>query len=204
MEIALVIKIVEALVVIVPSMWGVYKTVKAKKYREAMSLSDETLKGIIAAIELMPQTPTTKALKSNIQKMSTTLGTEKEKLADLVQVISNLLDEMGIKRDGDVATVLRAADAIRKANEIRKARIAPSLTSILLLMTIAILPMGVFGCCRQPKRLTKETIFPATLTEPAQIVVEFPAGTKIDDPITVEVDGRIQTVSPVPDGVSAR
>lgn len=198
MEIALIIKIVEALVVIVSSIWGVYKTVKAKKYREAMSLSDETLKGIIAAIELMPQTPTTKALKANIQKMSTTLGTEKEKLADLVQVISNLIDEMGIKRDGDVATVLRAADAIRKANEIRKARIAPSLTSILLLVSIAFLPLG---CCRAPKRLTTETIFPATLSERAQIVVEFPAGTKIDDPITVEVDGRINVVSPIPGGV---
>ncbi len=198
MEIALIIEIVKLGAIIIPAAIAVVKHFKAKKYKEAMNLSDETLKGIVAAIELMPDTPLTKSLKANIQKMSTTLGTEKDKLADLVIVITGLIDELGIKRDGDVAAVLRAADAIRKADEIRKNRVAPSLTSILFLCGLSILPLGIFGCC--PSRITRETIYPATPASAAQIVIEFPAGTKIDDPIPVEVDGRINVVSPMPEG----
>ena len=62
MEIALIIEIVKLGAIIIPAAIAVVKHFKAKKYKEAMNLSDETLKGIVAAIELMPDTPLTLSL----------------------------------------------------------------------------------------------------------------------------------------------
>ena len=98
---------------------AVYKHFKAKDSADKMILSQDTLKGIVAVIQTLPQNTTTIELKDNIQKMAIQLGTEDSQLSKTVAEIKALFAASGIKSDGDTATVLRAAAAIQEAKNAK-------------------------------------------------------------------------------------
>lgn len=112
-------EIISAVVALITGAIAIYKAVKAKEYSNALDLSDTTLKGIIAAIELLPEGDKKQEVKTQIMGLSMWLHTEKPKLHALVKQITALLAEAGIASDSDGPHLFRAA-AVIKEMEARK------------------------------------------------------------------------------------
>lgn len=69
------------------------------------------------------------------------------------------------------------------------------MTKLILLASILLLA----GCVLAPPRLTTETVWPANpdTGDPAELVIEWPAGVRKADLFSTEVSSRTMTVAPL-------
>jgi hypothetical protein len=119
MEIALILEVLKYSATIIAGGIAIYKAFKAKKYKDAFNVSEKTLESVVAALELLPfDNETMTTIKRQVQKIALATGSEKEKLAEVVEFVSNFLSQNGITSADPEATI-RAAAAIIEARKIR-------------------------------------------------------------------------------------
>jgi len=119
METAIVIanllpEIISAVIALVGVALAAWQAFRARDLRKGLRLTEQTLAGLIAAVEMLPDSPERDKTKRLIKQMSLLIGTEGATLAPLVEQIVRLLNDQGILTDGDDSGgMLRASAAIQ-------------------------------------------------------------------------------------------
>ncbi|MFW5870842.1 MAG: hypothetical protein ACOCVL_04145 [Candidatus Sumerlaeota bacterium] len=190
------IKLVIAVVVqLATAAWGAYKAFKEKRYKGAWVMSEQTLRVLVTAIEVLPESEKTRELKRTIQAMADAVGVESEKLAYVVREIENLLKSHNVGKDEvDIERALRAAKAVeqaRKAREKKSTKNSAALAGASLIL-IVLLCLG----CSSSSRLTYESVWPGEEPDQVDVAVEWPQGVKAEEVYTLTVDGRALSVAP--------
>jgi hypothetical protein len=106
---------ISAVVAVVSLAVAAWQAFRRRQYQAGFELSDDALRGVVAAIELLPDSPERDKTKSVIRRMAETLGTESEVLARTVKSVEAALDAAGVRTDGDdTGYLVRAAQAAAK------------------------------------------------------------------------------------------
>lgn len=113
-EIALV------LITVVTTAVAAYQRFKARQYKEGFRLSEETLDGLILAIEALPDSEGKREVKAAIKEASEYLGTEGPVLAAKVKAVEKALRDLGWWSTGETGATVRATEAARQWKELQK------------------------------------------------------------------------------------
>ncbi|MBI1291860.1 hypothetical protein GC173_11545 [bacterium] len=196
MEINTIIAIASALTAGTAQVISAYRYVRAKKYKDALDLADDTLITMISAVEAWGRIPGNEAaaasLKKDLQDAATAANVQAPKLAPLVEIVVSRLESLGILKD------YTATGAAKRAVEIARARRAEKkLTAIIphavLPLFLLIMALSFTGCAST--RQTSEILVPG---DPPEIVITWPANSSAapDDYQTFLHEGRMVTVAP--------
>lgn len=192
-EFGAVVEMGKILVGVVTMAVAAYEWFKARRYKEAFEMSEVTLEGLVAAIELLPESEQTKRLKRTIRQVAENLGTEGPKLAKLVKEVESLLKAHGLVGKGeDMAQAARAAQAVEMARKNRKSDKKAAPLGVLLLVPLLAFSVG----CGQAHHLTAESVWPGEDPSQVEVVVEWPQGVTADEVQTFDVDGYAVSVAP--------
>ena len=113
-EIALV------LITVATTAVAAYQRFKAGQYKEGFRLSEETLDGLIIAIEALPDSDGKRQVKAAIKEASEYLGTEGPVLSEKVKKIEKALRDLGWLSTGEKGATIRAGEAARQWKEAQK------------------------------------------------------------------------------------
>jgi len=203
---AIIIAILQALPYIVTAAAGtiaIWKSLKAKQYKETAKLGVETLQDLITGIELMPQTDTVKRIKRVIQAVAMQSGTEEAMLERVVNQTVEALEKAGMLTPDDQTRPVDIALAVRAVREAREAReklaangVAKTLGLWLLGISLAVFCLG---CTAESQRLTTEIVFPgdALRGQPGELTILWPNGVRKAELYSTEIASRTLTVAPL-------
>lgn len=192
-------------IAIITAGWGLYSDIKKRRYRASKEHAQDALKGIIAAIELLPEGGRKAKAKRLAKSISLYLDTESDLIFDLVKEVEKLLSDGKIEITGDDenSQALRASMAIKKARENRKIKKAMSAGNFLFVASTGFLISLIImlsACSLRTKqnqdRLTNEMVWPGEQPRQSEIVVEWPQGVQADDVFTTSVQGFAISVAP--------
>lgn len=187
------------------TLWGAVAEFRARRYRRALDLSDQTLRSIIAGVEVWGRTPGNEAratsLKTQIEAVASLTGSEREKLAPLVQSVVKQLESAGVfALDAkDQARISSAVGVIKAVQAERKAGTSGTSGAALALLIVGAL--GLSGCATfasgpEPERVTVEDRF--TVDGEEWISVAWPEGTNQENVFTRRGEnGQVFSVSPM-------
>jgi|GEM_PF-3203395 len=171
--------------------FGIWKWIKARQYKKAYMVGEQTAAGFITVVETLPDGPAKTAIKQKTKAIMEAIGTEGAGFADLVQDVCGMLDELGIKSSAQDAAVIRAAEAIKQAREKRKKK------TLRTTVITGLISLFFLVGCACPMRYTTETVYPgATVKDPLDIAVEYPEGVQADEVFITTVEGRVIAVAP--------
>lgn len=202
METEVIIEIIKVGVGVVVGLYGIYEAWKSRRHKRAFELSESTLEGIVAVIELLPENDKTQDLKEKIRRASTLIGTESEKLAGLVSEIRELYRECFSNEPNahlGIEEAARAAKAVQRAREARRKKggsLAKKVVKAPVALFLAVTVALSVGCAKPEPRLTAESVWPGEAADHVEIVVEWPEGVKSDSVETMEIEGRALSVAP--------
>ena len=195
---------------------AIYKSIKAKQFSAALETSENALGTVVAGIEAYEQiekvrgvnNTNSRILKETIQQIANQTGAEKERLASAVEQIAKLIGDSRMRNTCDPSEVkARAVIAVQKARLVRelggKPEAAPTVADapapgasgvppLLMLFVAGLSALVISACCQQ--RMTDET-FVVTREGGTALVIEWPPGVDASDVVTVDVEGRAESVA---------
>lgn len=191
---------------------GIYKAVK--NWRNANSVNivlentEDALKSVVLGIEatrrFYKDDPKMQAkideIERTIQSISSQVGDRDSTLNEAVKLLKALLPDAGSSPDME-ALRARAVEAAKKAREIKTANGTKGKTVAKKAGIIGGIFAALFllsSCCEPcQQRLTDETLV-IEADGTATLVVEYPAGVVADDIINLDINGRAESVAPLP------
>jgi hypothetical protein len=194
MEISTFIAVISALTAGTAQVISAYRYVRAKQYKEALDLADDTLITMVSAVEAWGRTPGNEQaaanLKKKLQEAATAAQVEAPKLAPLVELVVDRMASVGLWKDS-TAAAKRAVEIARQRRAMKEAAtlIPPAILPALLI----VLAFASVGCAGH--RQTTEVLIPG---DPPEIVITWPPASSSDpdDYQTFNHDGRMVTVAP--------
>lgn len=121
MEIEAIGELIKWGVAIVAALWGLWNEISKRRVGKAYNKTEEALEGMIAALELVPQTEEIKKLKMNVHWVQKGMGRNEDTVVPLINKVVGILERYGVwnAKDED-AKVARAAKAIQIVREKKR------------------------------------------------------------------------------------
>lgn len=116
MELAGIIQVTLGLISAVSMGYAAWQRFRARQNQDGWALTDQSLRAVVAAIELLPAgDPRVQQAKRIIRSVSDSIGTERENLAKIVIEVRDLMDRAGFlaaRDETDPASIKKAAKLI--------------------------------------------------------------------------------------------
>ena len=189
------------------AIYGVCKSIRAQQWSKiatqlstAATRSEKLLESVTVAIEMAPANEQTAALKQAVDRLARYTGEHGSEWTDLILQVERLVRDNGLaEQSADLASLVRASDAVELAHRARDRKKGTKLAATALLLVVAL--CAPLAGCMAPvaDRATSEILWPGDGTHPPEIVIEWPIGVKADDLETFEIDDRTLTTAPMPE-----
>ncbi|MEN6533755.1 MAG: hypothetical protein ABFD60_06990 [Bryobacteraceae bacterium] len=117
MEIGAIIQLTLGIISAATTAFAAYQRFRARRNKDGWDMSEQSLRSVIAAIELLPSSDArVQQAKRIIRTVADGIGVEKEKLSIAVEQVRTLLDESGFsaaRDETDPASIERCAAALK-------------------------------------------------------------------------------------------
>lgn len=195
----------------------------AKEAEAGLEIAEKTRDAMVVVINALPsKAPLTVKLKKGIEFVAGKWRVNEEALHETVKALEKVAEDAGLgDKESDQANLEQLAIVAKAVEEARAARY-PQLPEIPRTGVVGKVlgglmggmgprgPMGLMGLmvagllwagcvAPAPERVTREVIWPGDPVRgfPAEIVVEWPAGTHRGDVYTTEISSRTLSVAPM-------